>query len=209
MQAYDPQIFTRVRTVDQAKAIILTPERNLTTNQRWEAETPHVVDLISHHAPITAGTTVLDYGCGVGRIAKELRARSSCVVVGADISPNMRALAASYVDHPEFVALDPVLVPWLRIKADVVVAVWVLQHVADLPREINIIRNAMNANAVLFVVNELKNRFVPVRDGWLHDGVDVPAVLEGEFNKLAAGRLDPKIVGEHQSERTFWAAYSK
>jgi hypothetical protein len=42
---YRPQVFD-VPDVDAAKAIILTPERGTTTAERWEVETPYLVDAI-------------------------------------------------------------------------------------------------------------------------------------------------------------------
>ena len=35
---------------------------------------------------------VLDYGCGIGRIAKELILKTSCKVIGVDISESMRKM---------------------------------------------------------------------------------------------------------------------
>lgn len=204
---YDPHIFERVRTVAEAKAIILTPERHCTTDQRWQAETPHLADLIRNQIDLRAGSVVVDYGCGIGRIAKTLIERHRCKVIGTDISANMRALAASYVDDPRFVAIDPSMIDTMNVQADLVIAVWVLQHVADLPLEMARIRRMMREDGILFVVNEASTRFVPMRDGWIHDGVNVRMHLEMEFTPLIAGQLDPAVVGDEQSERTFWAAY--
>src|SRR5215813_6556282 len=93
---YDPSIFS-VNSLEQAKKVILTPEAGRSTDERWEHETPHICNLIEHQMVIDANSVIVDYGCGVGRIAKELINRHKCHVIGADISPNMRALAASYV----------------------------------------------------------------------------------------------------------------
>lgn len=205
---YDPRVFTGICTLDDAKRIILTPECGLSTEERWQYETPHIVDLIQHQVRLFADTVVLDYGCGIGRIARELIDRSRCRVIGADISPNMRALAASYCKSERFMACDPDMLVLIRPTATLAVAVWVLQHVADLHHQIGIIRRMLFGSGVLFVVNERRNRFVPTAAGWINDHVDVKARLEAEFRVLAEGKLDPAVVGEEQSERTFWAAYA-
>jgi SAM-dependent methyltransferase len=46
---------------------------------------------------------VLDYGCGIGRIAKELIKQTGCHVIGVDISPSMLGLAYPYVHSDNLV----------------------------------------------------------------------------------------------------------
>jgi ubiquinone/menaquinone biosynthesis C-methylase UbiE len=208
LSQYDPAIFKRVRTLDDAKRIILTQEKALTTSQRWERETPHICDLIDNGIRITGQSVVLDHGCGVGRIAKELIRRHACWVIGVDISPNMRALAASYVASDRFLACDPEMLPMLKVRADVALSVWVLQHVHDPLVEICRLQRALASEGWLFVVNECSGRFVPTAQGWASDGVDVRAALDAHFNPVSNGRLSAEVVGDEQSQRTFWAAYS-
>ena len=92
-----------MRTVAEAKRIILTPEGQ-SSEQRWQRETPLLVALIERGCEINEHSWVLDYGCGIGRLAKTLIERHDCRVVGVDISPSMRALAANYVNSPRFLA---------------------------------------------------------------------------------------------------------
>jgi len=201
---YDPAIFTRVGSLQEAKRIILTDERELTTDERWERETPHICDIIEQEIDIRKESVVLDYGCGVGRIAKELIKRHGCYVIGADIAPNMQALAISYVASERFVACHPRALPLLNVKADIVISVWVLQHVENLSIEIGRIKQAMTARSNLFVVNERGSRFVPTSKGWANDKIDVSAELKAEFECLSEGHLSPHVVGDEQSQRTFW-----
>lgn len=207
--AYDPGVFVNVNSIDAAKRIILTPEKELSTDQRWSAETPHVCDLIEHQVRLTGRSVVVDYGCGVGRIAKELIRRHACRVIGVDIAPNMRALAASYVKSDRFFAVAPDMLDMVKPQADLVVAVWTLQHVLSPGVETARIREMMKIDgAWLFVVNEVKHRFIPTDRGWMDDGLDVRKHLGERFRLIKDGRLDEDIVGPDQSERTFWAAYS-
>lgn len=49
------------------------------------------------------GATCVDYGCGVGRWAREALRRHAGLVYGVDLSPDMLAHAVKYVDNPRFV----------------------------------------------------------------------------------------------------------
>lgn len=208
MGNYDPTIFTRVQTLAQAKAIILTQEEVLSPEQRWQLETPHVLELIANQFAINAGSLVVDYGCGVGRIARELIRKYACQVIGVDIAANMRALAASYVTSDRFVACAPAFLDELPIDADLVVAVWTLQHVQHPKIELDRIwRLLRSRRGSLFVINEGSSRFVPTDQGWINDGFDIRRELSIRFKPVADGNLDPDVVGLAQSERTFWSAH--
>ena len=80
---YYPEIFD-AHTMGHARAIILTGEGS-TTAERWQVETPWLGDQISSLIEITPDTLLVDYGCGIGRVAKELIARfgSFAEVLGA------------------------------------------------------------------------------------------------------------------------------
>src|SRR5205085_1012886 len=99
---YNPKVF-EVNNLAEAMSIILTPEGS-TTAQRWETETPYFADLIGQHCAIGAASLVLDYGCGIGRLAHELIKRHGCRVVGVDISPGMRALSVVYTRSDRFMS---------------------------------------------------------------------------------------------------------
>src|SRR5689334_12801396 len=96
---YDQTAF-HVRDIPEAMRLILTAE-DTTTEERWRIETPHVVDLIGRAIDIKPSSVILDYGCGIGRIAKELIARYGCHVIGVDISPGMRVLSIIYVQSDQ------------------------------------------------------------------------------------------------------------
>jgi len=81
--------------------------KGLTMQQRWDKETPVFAKAILSHLPqIGRGphgiNQILDYGCGPGRIAKELllqadSANRDIVVWGTDNSPEMLVQAREYV----------------------------------------------------------------------------------------------------------------
>lgn len=209
MQHYDPAIFKSVTSLQAAKRIILTDERTLTTDERWERETPHIRDLIVSSVRLSHESVVLDYGCGVGRLAKALIRSNGCRVIGADIAPNMQAFAASYVASEQLILCHPSALSLLGTKVDIAIAVWVLQHVDDLSLELIRIRDMLKPDGRLFVVNEGSSRFVPTSKGWANDNVNVRDELKARFNEIACGHLDPAVVGEEQSQRTFWAIYGR
>src|SRR4051812_17838790 len=94
--------FYDIGSLQEAKEVILGPEEHETVEQRWERETPYLGDLLERVLGLTKDSLLLDYGCGIGRLSKEMILRSGCRAVGIDYSTNMRALAANYVDNPRF-----------------------------------------------------------------------------------------------------------
>jgi len=214
--AYDPSVFD-VEDLDQAKAIILTPE-GVSSEERWERETPYLVSLIREHLQLTENSVVVDYGCGIGRITRPLIEQVGCRVIGVDISASMRALAASYVDSPKFMACAPEMLELLGGRyADAVLAVWVLQHVLTPADELKLIRRALKGKGKgkLFLVNNQPHlRAVPAKieklPGWVNDKVDVLfAVGTAGLAEVRVGSLDVNHVGKDVAEFGFWGVYER
>jgi SAM-dependent methyltransferase len=207
--AYDASVFRDVATMRQAKELILTPDLDRTSLQRWELETPYLADLIDEHVKLDQSSIVLDYGCGIGRMAKELIKRHDCLVLGVDISPNMRGLAASYVESDRFVAFSPTMLSTFAVKCDLALAVWVLQHCCDPTQELHKIRTHLTSAGRLFVVNEDGHRWVPTTSGWTDDDIDVEKEIGRKFVAEWRGRMAEDVVGPDTSKRTFVAFYTK
>jgi SAM-dependent methyltransferase len=204
--SYDPSIFTSVETVDDAMRIIVTPEAGFTSQHRWDVETPYLIELIEPW--LRSKSTVLDYGCGIGRLAKPLIEKHSCDVVGVDISPNMLALASSFVNSDRFAATPPGMLRCFKSQFDFAIAVWSLQHALDLPAVVWNIEAALMPGGKFFVVNNI-GRAVPTAGGWIDDGVDVQAVLKDRFTEIEHGQLSSDIAPGSFKENTFWAVYQK
>ncbi len=99
---YNPRIFD-VNTIDDAKKIILTPEAGMATNERWEKETPFLKkDISDFFKNLTKESVIVDFGCGIGRVSKEIIDAIGCKVIGIDISQSMRQLAIKYVNNLTF-----------------------------------------------------------------------------------------------------------
>jgi autotransporter strand-loop-strand O-heptosyltransferase len=203
---YNSAIFD-VASLDEARRIILTPEGGLSTDERWQSETPYLVGLVGENLQLTADSVVVDYGCGIGRLARELISRYGCRVVGVDISAQMRSLAERYVGSDRFSTCAPEGLDALgEAFADAALAVWVLQHCPRVDQDLERMARSLKSNGRLFVVNE-NHRCLPTNRGWMSDGLDLAQVLVSRFDLDIRGQLDPEVMTKGRSETTFWALY--
>jgi SAM-dependent methyltransferase len=206
MSQFDSEVFN-VISIEHAKRVILSPEIGLTMEERWEKETAYLVEQIMNRMPPDQGwDTLVDYGCGIGRISKALLSRFKYKIVGVDISPSMRSFAAAYVDHENFVALSPFMFRSLGIKVKAAISVWTLQHCENPAQDLENIYNALYPDGRLFVVNE-NGRYLPTRHFWVNDGVDVFATLNEKFTMIDIQRLAPEVITEAASNRTYMATF--
>lgn len=210
MATYNPTVF-KVNDLAAAMQIILTPEDS-STEARWKSETPYLADLIGRWLEITPQSVLLDYGCGIGRIAKELIARHGCRVIGVDISPSMRALAPVYVESDRFFACAPAMLDGLIERGvifDGALSIWVLQHCVTPAEDIARIRRALRPEGRLFVLNNV-NRAVPTLErGWLNDRIDLRAELAREFALLGEGAPAREHTTPAVAQGSFWAAFRR
>jgi 2-polyprenyl-3-methyl-5-hydroxy-6-metoxy-1,4-benzoquinol methylase len=180
---YDPTVFNVASEAD-AKAIILTPEAGRTPHERWDVETPDVISRILPWLSVSEPSRIVDWGCGIGRLAKPL-CELGHEVLGVDLSADMRRLAERYVNNPRFFVGPPQVYEdaWLRGDAlrqsyDAGIASWVLQHIPRVERACAALRHILSDGAPLFVLNRVE-RVIPVVGGWTTDGKDVWAALRG------------------------------
>lgn len=177
---YNPGIFS-VNTIDEAKRIILTKESQDGPEERWRKETPAIMSMLKNEWCLCPGKVVVDYGCGIGRISKEL-CNLGCHVIGVDISPQMRKLAMEYVDDiNHFLVVSPEQLDEMISRgwqADYACAIWVLQHCLKPEEDLNRIKNSLKWRGELFVVNNKFSRAVPVIDKvWQDDKIDIWKML--------------------------------
>jgi ADP-heptose:LPS heptosyltransferase/SAM-dependent methyltransferase len=112
---------------EEGKHAVVGDCNGFTMQQRWDAETPLFAREILSLLP--NGANILDYGCGVGRLAKEVLKQSSysVSVTGVDASPDMMQQARDYVNDAHFSTSAPVELG--ERKFDLCYLVYVLQHV--------------------------------------------------------------------------------
>ncbi len=183
---YSPAVF-HTSNIEKAKYIILTPTPEMTTDERWEIETRNLVDELGRTLNLDAESRILDYGCGIGRVAKALIERYGCSVVGVDISENMRKLSIDYVNSERFVACDAAALNQMvqeGFQASGAYACWVLQHCQSPGSEIERIHSALVPGSPFFVLNS-NNRLVPTESGWASDDLSVENLLVEKFEKIS------------------------
>lgn len=183
---FTPEVF-EVANLDQAKSVILTDEPGATTDDRWAKETPFLAADIGERLGLGPETCLLDFGCGIGRIAKELIEKFHCRVIGVDASHAMRELAPSYVLSDRFLVWSPEVLGKMLMRdfqVDCAIALWVIQHVADPAQVIRQIERSLPAGGLLYALNQ-RNRCVPTDHGWVSDGFGVWAALAATFSEIA------------------------
>lgn len=202
---YDPRVFDAA-DAESAKIVILNPVPDMTTAERWEVETRNLVDLVGRIAPLDGNSCVLDYGCGIGRLAKGLIDRYGCRVVGVDISARMRELAREYVQSDRFIACSPDELDQRvagGLQATHACACWVIQHCLEPDADLGRIHAALAGGAWFFVLNS-NLRWVPTDRGWVQDGISVEALLAERFEVVAktdnpAEVVSPILAGQSYS----------
>jgi SAM-dependent methyltransferase len=207
---YTPSVFD-VRDVEEARRIVLTPEAGTTTDERWARETPYLTERILESFPLDERHVVLDFGCGLGRMAKALIDATNCFVIGVDFSTSMRQLSPGYVGSPRFAAIAPPMLDLMiarGLRVELALSIWVLQHVARPEPDIRRLREVLRPDGGLFVANNVR-RAVPTDRGWAHDGLDIRAILGGAFEETWSGALPQSIGGDVLPAASFLAAYRR
>lgn len=116
----------RASSIEAAKQSVVGGCNGRPFEERWEQETPAFTQAILRHLP-KRRCTILDYGCGVGRLAKEILShRKNVTILGVDASADERHWASEYVNDPRFVPLSPAE---LDQPVDAIYCIYVLQHV--------------------------------------------------------------------------------
>ena len=205
---YNPSVF-HVNDIPQAMSIIMTPEGS-TTADRWEKETPYMADIIAQQFAITPDSLILDYGCGIGRMAHELIKRHNCRVVGIDISPSMRALSIIYTRTNRFMSCSHEMLEGLvarGMRFDAVLAVWVLQHCATPAQDVATIKSALKSGGDLFLANGNLRSVPTAEQGWVNDGLDIKALVSAEFEPVREGGFAAEQTTDIIAQGTYWGTY--
>lgn len=174
-----------VTTFDQAKNVVLSDDPK--DPKKFDKETEHLVDIIKNFDILSNESTVLDFGCGMGRVSKKIIETFDCKVIGVDISESMLTFAKLYVAKPkQFVTCQNYVG---TSTVDMCMSTFVLQHVQDPEKEIDNIYNSLKPNGYLVLTNEHK-RFVPSGVDqqnyvvWQDDGFDVYGKIATCFKEI-------------------------
>ena len=210
--AYYKEVFN-VSDIDDAKKIILTSEGpGAETAVRWEKETPYVVQQIISMLGISQDMLILDYGCGIGRISKEIIKELKCHIIGVDISPDMRRLAVDYVESDRFISVSPEVFDALvmaGLRVDAAFSVWVLQHCEEPVKDILRIQKSLKKDGGFYVLN-MERRAVPVISEdrkffhWDFDGVNIREEVIKRFALVDEGHPDLNAIPNPADAGAFW-----
>lgn len=197
---------------EKAKSIILTGENGTPVQERWEKETPYLLELISQNFNLNSDSLVLDYGCGIGRISKEIIAKFGCRVLGVD-NRRMIALSDDYVQSDRWSTCIPEYLPKIKPQFDLAISVWVLQHCLNAYKSIKEIKDLLKPGGELFLVNSY-HRAIPLfyqnQHVWHNDGVDVREILKEEFEvRIEAQKLDKNFVEMDPKGPAYYGVYRK
>ena len=204
---YNPEVFN-VKNVDDAKKIILTPESGMGTDERWEKETKYLAkDISEYFSTLNEKSIVVDYGCGIGRLSREIIKAKNCKVIGVDISAPMRKMATDYVKSENFTAMSPfefrqAVLDGLRI--DGVISIWVLQHSNDPIVDVALIKASLKTDAILYVLNNNVSA-VPTNKGWVNNGISIFNLLQHHFSVKEVDKLPEDVAKDKLKTHTFIA----
>lgn len=203
---YAGDVFQQTSLGD-ARAIILTPEQGLSTDERWERETAWLFD----HVKFPPFGPIIDLGCGIGRVARRL-AGDGLSVVGVDQSYTMRMMAEHEVRSDLFTAVSPTVMHQMIIagmKARGAIAVWALQHIPeyDLAGYVAALYRCLLPGSPFWTM-ERPERFIPVTvDGefrWFNDGVSVERMIRQAGFTLQAEQPVPTELCAPGATLRYW-----
>ena len=207
---YWPEKFS-VSDLAEAKDLILTAQGGLTSEERWARETVPQIAFLREQFAIDEHSVVLDFGAGIGRVAKELIDQTGCCVIGVDISASMRTLSQAYCDSPNYLAcslkgLKSLLSNGLRV--DFAYSVWVLQHSVDPWGDIKLLFDSLASGGGLYVLN-LAYSVLPTEDGWDFQALDLKPLLEEQSTRFRYPDSPAGLIVEALKEDTFSGFYWK
>jgi ubiquinone/menaquinone biosynthesis C-methylase UbiE len=160
--------------IDHAKKIILMD--NTIPNQ-WESETEWTINFFSEKNLFTKDSIVLDWGCGIGRLAKPIIEKFNCKVVGVDFQPNMLKHATEYVNNSNFTAISNE--EFFQLPDDyftVGISIWALMHTMNTTIIIEDIQKKLNYNS-RFCVFDSNDKAWPIKPIDIHDSVTEDDIL--------------------------------
>jgi len=196
---YYPQAFD-AQTIGQARLIALNEysDKGLTTDSRWESETPWLLDQMT----FPPGGLLFDLGCGPGRLSLPLVQRKH-PVLGIDLSYSMRARANEYVgSEAQFGTVSPDLFAAMvenGLRGQGALAVWALQHMLTEHVELmaRTLWKALESGSMLYTFESAWRCVPSVMLGqfvWLKDTFSVPEALQAAGFELLETLAPPDAV---------------
>lgn len=124
----DHPLFKEKTFIEACKSVVGVCN-NISFEERWDKETPDFAKKILKHVS-GESPRILDYGCGVGRMSKEIiKQHPTARVVGVDASAVQLQHSREYINDERFTASFP---HELEGQFDLVYCLYVLQHVPSI-----------------------------------------------------------------------------
>lgn len=119
----------KTRSFEDAKKLILSPDGSTPTTEFFTQAGRSTADYLQSF--VDKNSEVVDYGCGVGRVARFLSPHAK-LLHGVDISPEMIKLAKEFCkdcNNIDFVQTNGIKIPLEDSSIDFVYSILTLQHV--------------------------------------------------------------------------------
>lgn len=191
---FNPQNF------EDGKHQVVGQCNDIPMEERWKAETPIFADIILKEIDkIQGAKKILDYGCGVGRLAKEIIEKNNEVTIyGVDNSKDMLGEASIYVNSNRFILRLP---EEFHEKVDFAYCVYVLQHIPTLYLR-EAIRQISDSCNRLLLVNSLA-RMAISDEGFQNDGIDILDEIKRFYNNFSNAIPFTEIVNNPVIKKMF------
>jgi len=181
-QVFDPT------DLEMAKNICLS--KDIRYPNKFEEETQFLIDFLKNKKLLNSKTYFGDFGCGMGRVSKEIINNFNCNIVGFDISAHMLLLAHQYLEHNDKFKTQKYKknYKWNERQFDIFLASFVLQHSEHPKEDIDFIYNNLKDNGIFILVNE-NERLVPVdiENGyavWYDDKINITDLVSNKFKNV-------------------------
>ena len=90
--------------IDYLSGVLINQDGEFSTDERRHIETPPTIDYLRNHFDINDRSTLINFGVGISRIARELIAQTDCFILGVDISALIRTLGHIFCTTPNYLS---------------------------------------------------------------------------------------------------------
>jgi SAM-dependent methyltransferase len=190
------------KSIEEGKSDVVGNCNGLSKEERWDYETPIFAEIINKQRE--GVKKILDFGCGCGRVARELLDNNKDIdeIYGLDTSPEMLKIAKDYVLSDRFKPIQITEESFgVSDQFEYAYCIYVLQHIPALDLRETIKYLSRFAKKV-FVVNSCI-RMAVSNSGFHNDGIDVLKELGKYFSSIRWG-IPIKYIIEDRVMRTMF-----